>query len=77
MFFARRGMAYIRVGKNFDALTDLSNAISLRNDYAEAWYWRGIVKHNMGKDPCGDLNEARKLGSKDALEALLKICNTD
>jgi protein O-mannosyl-transferase len=77
LFFASRGLVFMKTGKDFSALTDFSNAISLKNDYAEAWYWRGIVKHNMGKDPCGDLNEARKLGSQEAIEALVRICNTD
>jgi hypothetical protein len=55
----------------------MSYAIALKNNNPEAWYWRGIVKYNLGRDACGDLNEARKLGSAAAVEALMKICNTD
>ncbi len=77
LFYVSRGVIYTRREQYGEALVDFSRAISLKNNYTEAWYWRGIVKYNMGKDPCGDLNEARKLGSKAAVEALVKICNTD
>src|SRR5690606_11393288 len=76
LFYVRRGLAYAKSGRNEAAISDMSSAIQLNRTYAEAWYWRGMVKHRSGLMPCDDLNKARNLGLEAATEALTEICNT-
>lgn len=76
LFFMKRGIAAARLDNYKQAITDLSLAIELRNNYAEAWYWRGIVKSQIGEMPCHDLNQSRNLGFKLAEKALIELCNS-
>ncbi len=76
LFFMRRGLTAARMRNYKQSITDLSLAIELRNDYAEAWYWRGIVKSQQGAMPCHDLNQARNLGFDMAEKALIELCNS-
>lgn len=76
MFYLRRGLVAARTGELNQAIKDLSLAIELKNDYAEAWYWRGIVKSQLKQMPCHDLNQARNLGFTKAEEALIELCNS-
>lgn len=76
LFYVRRGLAYAKQRRNEEGINDMSSAIQLNNKYAEAWYWRGMIKHRSGMMPCDDLNKARNLGLAAATEALTEICNT-
>lgn len=75
LFYLRRGLLIARQGNHKDAIRDMSHAIQIRPKYAEAWYWRGMIKHNSGQMPCDDLNQARNLGLAQATDALMQICN--
>lgn len=76
MFFLRRGLLAARTGALQQAIKDMSLAIELKNDYAEAWYWRGIIKSQLGQMPCHDLNKARNLKHPKAEQALIELCNS-
>lgn len=75
LFYLRRGLLYAQQGNNKDAIMDMSHAIKINPRYAEAWYWRGMIKHRSGLMPCDDLNQARNLGLAEATDALMEICN--
>lgn len=75
LFFLRRGLVLAQQSKNREAIRDMSSAIQIRPEYAEAWYWRGMIKYRNGEMPCDDLNQARNLGLPEATDALLEICN--
>lgn len=74
LFYLRRGLAYARQGKNGDAMRDMNTAIDIKADYAEAWYWRGMVKMRSGQAPCPDLARAAQLGMEQAKAAMAEVC---
>lgn len=76
LFYLRRGLVLARQNQNREAIRDMSSAIQIRPEYAEAWYWRGMIKYRNGEMPCDDLNQARNLGLPEATDALMEICNT-
>ncbi|MBZ0100454.1 MAG: tetratricopeptide repeat protein, partial [Taibaiella sp.] len=76
LFYLRRGLIFARQNKHWEAIRDMSSAIRIRPGYAEAWYWRGMIKYRSGEMPCDDLNQARNLGLPEATDALMEICNT-
>lgn len=75
LFYLRRGLVQAQQGNHKEGIRDMSHAIQLRPKYAEAWYWRGMIKHRSGQMPCEDLNQARNLGLAEATDALMEICN--
>lgn len=75
LFYLRRGLVSAQLHQNREAIRDMSSAIQIRPEYAEAWYWRGMIKYRNGEMPCDDLNQARNLGLSEATDALLEICN--
>ena len=76
MFYMRRGLVAAKMEEYQQAITDISLAIDIKNDYSEAWYWRGIVKNKAGQMPCHDLNQARRLKFPQAEQALIELCNS-
>lgn len=74
MYYLRRGLVYAKLGDADKAISDLDKAIRLRPQYADAFYWRGMVKYRRGNDPCKDLQKAKQYGLKEAEQALLSIC---
>ncbi len=77
LFYLRRGILKIRLGDYRGAIHDCSLVIERNPQNAEAWYWRGMAKHEARQMPCHDLNRARNLGYQPAQEALMKYCNKD
>lgn len=75
LFYLRRGLAHAQNGDHKEGIRDMSYAIQMKPEYAEAWYWRGMIKHRSGQMPCDDLNRARNLGLAQATTALMEICN--
>ena len=77
LFYLRRGILKIQLGDYRGAIHDCSLVIERNPQNAEAWYWRGMAKHEARQMPCHDLNRARNLGYQPAQEALMKYCNKD
>lgn len=71
-----RGNIVSKFGNWKEALEDYSAAITLDNNYALAYYNRGIAHQNSGNTAraCDDLRAAKKLGLKEAEDALAKLC---
>ncbi len=64
--------------RNFNqAIEDLTTAISLKPDYAEAWYNRGVAYYQMGEKEkaCGDWQKAAKLGFEQARANIVQYCS--
>ena len=76
LYYLRRGILNANNNRNNEALADLTTTINMTPEKAEAWYWRGMVKSGMGQEPCPDLQMAIKRGSKEAVLAAQKLCNT-
>jgi Flp pilus assembly protein TadD len=64
--------------KQYDnALVDLSKAIELKPEYAQAYLLRGVCYMNMNKkmESCADLNKAKELKSDKADKLIEKYCH--
>ena len=60
-----------------EAIDAYSKAISLNRTYAEAFYYRGVLRVSMGDktNGCSDLSRAGELGLMDAYEIIKVKCN--
>ena len=65
-FYNNRGIAKSRLGKNQEAITDFSQAITLNPKYAQAYINRGVSKYYLGnkQEAIGDYNRAIALNPK-------------
>lgn len=73
-FYFKRAIAF---GKNQDfnnCLLDLETTLSLKPDYIEAYYWRGVAKVNLKQNPCDDFKRAAENNYAPAYEAYNKFC---
>jgi tetratricopeptide (TPR) repeat protein len=59
----RRGLAYFKLGKPANAISDFDKAIGFDPKIADAFYCRGIVKLKQG-DGSGDADLAKAKGIK-------------
>lgn len=55
-------------------LKDLEICTELDKDFAEAYYWKGVVKVNLKQNPCNDLSRAVNLGFDAARQPLANYC---
>ncbi len=76
IYYLMRGNAYFSKRDFNNAEKDYAYAINLRNKFPEAFYNLGIAQiNNKKKKPgCTNLNNALKLGYKQAQEAIDKYC---
>ncbi len=58
LFYLRRGLVLAKTGDPTAALKDLDQALVLKPQYAEALYWRAMVKYRNKQNPCADLQAA-------------------
>lgn len=80
--YYQQGLTSYKSQDYMQAIGDFTSAISLRNDYAEAYYQRAKAKEMLGiqqnffsSDLCYDLIAAMKLGHKGAIDLLRKKSN--
>ena len=74
MYFMRRAILFGKK-QNYEAcLNDLNTCINLSPNFAEAYYWKGVVKVNLKQNPCGDLKTAVDLGFITAQQSLNRYC---
>ncbi|MES2762561.1 MAG: tetratricopeptide repeat protein [Bacteroidota bacterium] len=74
LFYLRRAIVYGKMQQLQNCITDLDRCTALDPNYAEAYYWKGVVKVNMKQDPCSDLKMAVSLGFADAQQPLSNYC---
>ena len=73
--FLRRGVLYGKQQQFKLCLTDLEISTTLNPNYAEAYYWKGVAKFNLNKNPCFEFSKALNLGFDAAQIPLEKYCH--
>lgn len=74
LYFIRRAIVFGKMQSFEPCLRDLDMCTSLDANYAEAYYWKGVVKVNLKQNPCSDLNLAVNLGFEAARQPLASYC---
>jgi tetratricopeptide (TPR) repeat protein len=80
-FYNARGQAKYYLHDYHGAMADFNKVIRSwsgeRNQRSESFYWRGLVKINLGQKAggCLDLNKAGKLGYAEAFKVLEIYCH--
>lgn len=75
VFYLRRGATLCKMKEYMPAIADLNTAIELDATNGEAFYWRGIARHEAGQEACSDLHNAllrRFAGAQAAINDLCK-----
>lgn len=79
--YYNNGIANLKKKDYISAIGDFTNAISIKHDYAAAYYKRAIAKDKLAKEIgfenselCFDLTSALKYGSEDAIPMLKNSC---
>jgi tetratricopeptide (TPR) repeat protein len=72
-----KGRALHQLGKPNEALKEYSTAIKLDDDFARAYYYRGMLKvaTNKRKSACEDLKMAERLKFEKATNAIAQYCS--
>jgi len=74
LYFMRRAIVYGKMQQYQKCLQDLDACTNIDSNYAEAYYWKGVVKVNMNQNPCTDLKRAVDLGFNAAQQPLSAYC---
>ncbi|MFN8115888.1 MAG: tetratricopeptide repeat protein [Bacteroidia bacterium] len=74
LYFMRRAILHGKMQQFQTCLQDLDACTSIDANYAEAYYWKGVVKVNMKQNPCADLRRALELGFSAAQQPLMTYC---
>lgn len=74
LYYLRRAIVYGKMQQFLFCLQDLDKCTNLDANYAEAYYWKGVVKVNMKQNPCADLRKAVDLGFEAAQQPLVTYC---
>lgn len=74
LYFMRRAILYGKMQQFQMCLQDLDACTNIDANYAEAYYWKGVVKVNMKQNPCADLRKALELGFTAAQQPLQTYC---
>ncbi|MBA4239142.1 MAG: hypothetical protein C0448_00335 [Sphingobacteriaceae bacterium] len=75
LYYMRRAIVYGKQQQYQQCLQDLDACTNLDANYAEAYYWKGVVKVNMKQNPCNDLKKAIDLGFTAAQQPLQTYCS--
>lgn len=73
-YYLRRAIVYGKLQQFNLCLQDLDACTTLNKKYAEAYYWKGVVKFNLKQNPCNDLKMAVDLGFTAAQQSLNMYC---
>lgn len=73
-YYLRRAIVYGKLQQFTTCLQDLDRCTTLNANYAEAYYWKGVVKVNLKQNPCSDLKKALDLGFTAAENPLRTYC---
>jgi tetratricopeptide (TPR) repeat protein len=74
LFYLRRAIVYGKMQQFQACIQDLDMSTAIDPNYAEAYYWKGVVKVNMKQNPCADLRKAVDLGFTAAQQPLMNYC---
>ncbi|MGZ4038529.1 MAG: tetratricopeptide repeat protein, partial [Bacteroidia bacterium] len=73
-FYFKRAIVKGKMQRFADCLADLEIATSLGPEFAEAFYWKGVARVNLKKNPCADFQKALNLGYEEARNPFYKYC---
>jgi hypothetical protein len=71
----RRAILHGKMQQFQMCLQDLNACTDIDANYAEAYYWKGVVKVNIKQNPCTDLRRALELGFTAAQQPLMTYCH--
>lgn len=74
MYFRQRGILLERMKVLDKSLEDLNHAIELNSIDGQAYYFRGMLRRELGQSPCEDLQTAKDLQFGPAAQALMDLC---
>lgn len=74
LYYLRRAVLFGKQRDFTHCLNDLNQATTINPQYAEAYYWKGVVKVNLNQNPCSDLKQALNLGFETARQPLMNYC---
>ena len=74
VYYLRRAIVFGKMQNYTACLQDLDLCIAIDINYAEAYYWKGVVKVNLKQNPCSDLKKAVDLGFTAAQQSLNNYC---
>lgn len=74
VYYMRRAILFGKMQQYQSCLQDLDVCTNIDANYAEAYYWKGVVKVNMKQNPCSDLRKALDLGFVAAQQPLSNYC---
>lgn len=74
LFYMRRAILYGKMQNFSGSLMDLDKCTTLQPNFAEAYYWKGVVKVNLKQNPCQDLKTALDMGFAAAAGPLNNYC---
>ena len=74
LYFMRRAILYGKMQQFQTCLKDLDVCTNMDSNYAEAYYWKGVVKVNLKQNPCADLKRAIELGFNAAQQPFTTYC---
>ncbi len=74
--YSNRGSVYYTMGKEEEALKDISKSLELDPNFAESYYNRGIIYYNRGRqdEACADLKRGAELGYGQSANAYRDLC---
>lgn len=75
LYFMRRAILFGKMQQFQMCLQDLNACTDIDANYAEAYYWKGVVKVNIKQNPCTDLRRALELGFTAAQQPLMTYCH--
>lgn len=75
LYFMRRAILHGKMQQFQMCLQDLNACTDIDANYAEAYYWKGVVKVNIKQNPCTDLRRALELGFTAAQQPLMTYCH--
>ncbi|WP_317898573.1 tetratricopeptide repeat protein [Aurantibacillus circumpalustris] len=73
-FYFKRAITFGKKQDFISCLNDLIVCTSIRPDYYEAYYWKGVAKINLKQNPCEDLKIAAQHNFEPAVNAFNKYC---
>lgn len=73
-FYFRRAIVKGKMQRFSDCLADLEVSTEINPEFAEAFYWKGVARVNLKKNPCTDFQKALNLGYEGARNPLFNYC---
>jgi tetratricopeptide (TPR) repeat protein len=67
-------VSYGKAGSFEMALNVINECIIMKKSFADAYFLRGLILYNLGKDPCEDLLRSEQLGFSGARNAIDEYC---